>query len=188
MPRFLAPITVGQETVTGTETISGNQIILSGTYGKDSYWTTVSASGGLSADSGSFVKNVSALGFYGDGSKLTGITTGNYLSASGGTLTGALTGTIGVFTTSLSATSLSGVHYGDGSRLTGIVSPVGIFLPLSGGALSGTVTSTSAISSANTITANNLATQNQVQYLSSGSVKVYQFYNTSTNSLDTVFN
>lgn len=73
MPRFLAPITVGQETVTGTETISGNQIILSGTYGKDSYWTSVSASGGLSADHGSFVKNVSALGFYGSGTNLTDV-------------------------------------------------------------------------------------------------------------------
>lgn len=73
MPRFLAPITVGQETVTGTETISGNQIILSGTFGKDSYWTSVSASGGLSADHGSFVNNLSASYFYGDGSHLTGV-------------------------------------------------------------------------------------------------------------------
>jgi hypothetical protein len=188
MPRFLAPITVGQETVTGTETINGNQIILSGTYGKDSYWTSVSASGGLSANHGSFVNNVSANAFYGDGSKLTGITIGNYLSSTGGTLTGGLTGTTGVFTTSLSAPALSGIHYGDGSKLTGIVTSIGNFLPLSGGALSGIVTSTSAISSANTITANNIATQNQVQYLSAGAVKVYQFYNTSTNTLDTVFN
>ena len=112
----------------------------------------------------------------------------NKLSLSGGTLSGALSGTIGVFTTSLSSPALSGTHYGDGSKLTGIVTSVGNFLPLSGGALSGIVTSTSAISSANTITANNIATQNQVQYLSSGSVKVYQFYNTSTNTLDTVFN
>ena len=34
---------------------------------------------------------------------------------------------------------------------------------------------------------NNIATQNQVQYLSSGVVKVYQYYNATTNSLDTVF-
>jgi hypothetical protein len=73
MPRFLAPITVGQETVTGTETISGNQIILSGTFGKDSYWTSVSASGGLSADHGNFVNNVSASYFYGNGTHLTGV-------------------------------------------------------------------------------------------------------------------
>jgi len=92
MPRFLAPITVGQETVTGTETISGNQIILSGTYGKDSYWTSVSASDGLSADHGSFVNNVSASSFYGDGSHLTGITglTGDYLPLSGGVMTGPI--------------------------------------------------------------------------------------------------
>ena len=73
MPRFLAPITVGQETVTGTETISGNQIILSGTFGKDSYWTSVSASGGLSANHGNFVNNVSASYFYGNGTHLTGV-------------------------------------------------------------------------------------------------------------------
>jgi hypothetical protein len=77
MPRFLAPITVGQETVTGTETISGNQIILSGTYGKDSYWTSVSASGGLSASHGNFVNNVSASFFYGDGSHLTNLNANN---------------------------------------------------------------------------------------------------------------
>ena len=44
------------------------------------------------------------------------------------------------------------------------------------------------LSAATTITANNIAAQNQIQYLSSGAVKVYQFYNTATNSLDTVFN
>jgi hypothetical protein len=43
------------------------------------------------------------------------------------------------------------------------------------------------ISSASTIVGNNVSTQNRVQYLSSGLVKVYQYYNTSTNSLDTVF-
>jgi hypothetical protein len=97
MPRFLAPITVANETVTGSETISGNQIILSGTYGKDSYWTSVSASGGLSADHGSFVNNVSALAFYGDGSHLTGIsasggsaTDATKLSLSGGVMTGPI--------------------------------------------------------------------------------------------------
>jgi len=39
----------------------------------------------------------------------------------------------------------------------------------------------------NNITAYDIAAQNQVQYLSSGVVKVYQFYNSSTNSLDTIF-
>jgi hypothetical protein len=44
------------------------------------------------------------------------------------------------------------------------------------------------IISTNTISGNILATQSQVQYLSSGVVKVYQYYNSSINSLDTVFN
>jgi hypothetical protein len=100
MPRFLAPITVGQETVTGTETISGNQIILSGTFGKDSYWTSISASGGLSADHASFVNNVSASFFYGDGSHLTNlnadnITSGTLSSARLPAFTGDITTTVG---------------------------------------------------------------------------------------------
>jgi hypothetical protein len=35
--------------------------------------------------------------------------------------------------------------------------------------------------------ANNIISKNQVQYSSAGSIKVYQYYNSSTNSLDTVF-
>ena len=118
MPTFLAPITVTDEFVTGNETISGNETILGVTSGKGSYWTSVSMTGGLTADSGSFVKNVSAAYFYGDGGNLTGMFSGNFLSASGGTLTGGLTGTEGVFTTSLRSSSVSGIHYGDGSGLT----------------------------------------------------------------------
>jgi hypothetical protein len=38
---------------------------------------------------------------------------------------------------SVSAVSLSGIHYGDGSKLTGIVSPAGLYLPLSGGTVTG---------------------------------------------------
>ena len=70
MPRFLAPIRVSEEYVTGNETISGNQTILSGTFGKDSYWTTVNVISGLSADYALFTNNVSAAAFYGDGSRL----------------------------------------------------------------------------------------------------------------------
>ena len=138
---------------------------------------------------------------YGDGSRLTGISSGvtsvngltgavslNVLYLSGGTLTGAITGTVATFTTSISSPAVSGVHYGDGSKLTGISTPAGLYLPLSGGALSGTVTSVSEISSSATITANNIAAQNQVQYLATNAVKVYQYYNPTTNSLDTVFN
>lgn len=73
MPRFLAPITVDQEFVTGNETISGSETILGATSGRESYWTTVSIQSGLSADYGSFVHNVSAAAFYGDGSHLTGV-------------------------------------------------------------------------------------------------------------------
>ena len=70
MPRFLAPIRVSEEYVTGNETISGNQTILSGTFGKESYWTTVNVISGLSADYALFTNNVSAAAFYGDGSRL----------------------------------------------------------------------------------------------------------------------
>lgn len=65
----------------------------------------------------------------------------------------------------------------------------GAYLPLSGGQLTGFVTSTSSVSAQGTFTATNIATNSQVQYLTGGTfVKVYQFYNSSTNSLDTVFN
>jgi len=43
------------------------------------------------------------------------------------------------------------------------------------------------ISANSNITGYNVSTQNQVKYLSSGVVKVYQYYNATTNSLDTVF-
>lgn len=44
----------------------------------------------------------------------------------------ALQGNSTTFTSSVSAPSLSGVHYGDGSNLTGIVTPGGLYAPLSG--------------------------------------------------------
>ena len=133
MPRFLAPITVGQETVTGTETISGNQIILSGTFGKDSYWTSVSASGGLSASHGNFTNNLIVSG--GDSSQwnstystvcansaqwaVTLDTT--KLPLSGGTLTGKLDGNDANFTNSIYSTTISAVDFiGNGSLLTGV--------------------------------------------------------------------
>lgn len=122
MPRFLAPITVAQEYVTTNETISGSETILGATSGKDSYWTTVNVVSGLSADYGSYVHNVSAAYFYGDGSNLTGIShiDNTKLPLSGGTLTNGLTGTTGIFTTSLSAPSLNGTHYGNGINLTNL--------------------------------------------------------------------
>jgi hypothetical protein len=133
MPRFLAPITVGQETVTGTETISGNQIILSGTYGKDSYWTSVSASGGLSADHANFVNNVSASYFYGDGSHLLNARDTTKLPLSGGTLNGKLFGNDADFSNSLFSTTISAVDFiGNGSLLTNIAklySPAFVGIP-----------------------------------------------------------
>ena len=64
-----------------------------------------------------------------------------------------------------------------------------LYLPLSGGQLTGFVTSTSSLSAQGTITGYNISTNSQVQFLTGGNfVKVYQFYNSVTNSLDTVFN
>ena len=78
----------------------------------------------------------------------------------------------------------NGVLLGSGGGVAG-----GLYLPLSGGQLTGFVTSTSSISAQSTVTGFNIATNSQVQYLTGGTfVKVYQFYNSSTNSLDTVFN
>ena len=51
----------------------------------------------------------------------------------------------------------------------------GSFLTTAGGVISGS------------LTVNNINVQSQVQYSSDNTVKVYQYYNTGTNSLDTVF-
>lgn len=51
----------------------------------------------------------------------------------------------------------------------------GSFLTTAGGVISGN------------LTVNNITVQSQVQYSSGNTVKVYQYYNTETNSLDTVF-
>lgn len=70
MPRFLTPIIVKNEFVTGNETISGDQTIFGSTSGGKSYWTTVSIESGLSADYAIFTNNISASNFYTSGSKL----------------------------------------------------------------------------------------------------------------------
>ena len=121
MPRFLAPITVAQEYVTTNETISGSETILGATSGKDSYWTTISVQSGLSANYGSFVHNVSAVAYYGDGTHLTGVNDVNKLPLSGGTLTGKLYGNDANFSNSLYATTITAVDfYGNGSQLTNV--------------------------------------------------------------------
>jgi hypothetical protein len=77
----------------------------------------------------------------------TGITAGiddTKLPLSGGALTGTLTGTVGLFTTSLSAPNLSGSFYGNGSGLTGVSGTDNTKLPLAGGVLTGALTGTVA--------------------------------------------
>jgi photosystem II stability/assembly factor-like uncharacterized protein len=83
--------------------------------------TSPGNTGDIYANKSTFTGYVSAIKFYGDGSSLTGITggtgtTGSFLSSSGGTLTGALTGTVATFTSSVSASKF----YGDGSSLSGL--------------------------------------------------------------------
>lgn len=122
MPRFLTPIFVREEFVTGNETISGNETILGVTSGRDAYWDNTVIHGGLTANSVSATQNVSAAYFYGDGRYLTNIsgTDSTKLPLSGGTLTNGLTGTNGIFTISLSSPSISGTYYGNGSNLTNL--------------------------------------------------------------------
>jgi len=121
MPRFLAPIYVDKEIVSGNETVSGSETIFGVTSGKASYWDSVSVLSGLSAKSGYFVNSVSASSFYGDGSHLTDVRDTTKLPLSGGVLTGALTGVDSYFTNSVYAPHISGgIVYGDGSLLTGV--------------------------------------------------------------------
>jgi len=144
MPRFLAPITVAQEYVTGNETISGSETILGATSGKESYWTTVSIQSGLSADYATFVHNVSAVAYYGDASHLTGAIDVNKLPLSGGTLTGKLYGNDASFSNSVYSTTISAVDFiGNGSQLTNIAkldSPTFVGTPAAPTASAGTNT------------------------------------------------
>jgi hypothetical protein len=98
---------------------------------------------GLTGTSGLFTISLSAPSlsgsFYGDGSRLTGVSgiDGSKLSLAGGVLTGSLTGTEGLFTTSLSAPNLSGTFYGDGSGLTNLIGIDSSKLALTGGRIDG---------------------------------------------------
>lgn len=121
MPRFLAPIYVDQEIVSGNETVSGSETIFGVTSGKASYWDSVSVLSGLSAKSGSFVNSVSASSFYGDGIHLTNVRDTTKLPLSGGEITGTLTGVDIYVTNSVYSPHISGgIVYGDGSLLTGV--------------------------------------------------------------------
>ena len=150
MPRFLAPITVDQEFVTGNETISGSETILGTTSGRDSYWTSVNIISGLTAYNAYFhtltSESISSNSGNSDQWTTAYKSLSNYLPLSGGTLTNGLTGTKGIFTTSLSAPSLSGVYYGDGSHLTGVThaNDLSAYLPLAGGTLTGNLTGVDA--------------------------------------------
>lgn len=128
MSRFLSP----SETFVGT------------TSGKDSYWDNVYANNLISGNEGLFTQNVTAYEFIGIGSQLTQVfgTDVTKLPLAGGVLTGGLTGTTGLFTTSLSAKNLSGSFIGDGSKLTGVSGIDGSKLPLAGGVLTGGLTGT----------------------------------------------
>jgi hypothetical protein len=109
-------------------------------------------------------------------------TTGGFIGINTSTPNQQLTvaGTISAST----AVYANGVLLGSGGGVAG-----GLYLPLSGGQLTGFVTSTSSISAQGTFTGLNIATNNQIQFLTGGNfIKVYQFYNSTTNSIDTVFN
>ena len=139
---------------------------------------------------------------------------GNYSHAEGTSTTasGANSHAEGVITTARGNTSHAAGSYAEaahdrswiwkGSTATNIISTTrtdqfmvsaagGVYIPGNVGigtaANDRALTIAGSVSGSSTITGYNIAAQNQVQYLSSGVVKVYQYYNTTTNSLDTVF-
>jgi hypothetical protein len=133
MPRFLAPIRVKEEIVSGNELILGNETILGVTSGKDSYWDNANIINGLTANNGNFVNNVSANTFYGDASNLLNARDTTKLPLAGGTLTGKLYGNDADFSNSVYATTVSAVDFiGNGSLLTGVAkldSPAFVGIP-----------------------------------------------------------
>ena len=115
------------------------------------------------------VGSISASNYlFGDGSNLLGMYAGSDLKALSGNWQ--------------NSTTVVNSNSANWNTTYGAISGGLFYLPLSGGSLTG------AVSSNNLILANNIATLNQVDYFYGGVSKVYQFYNSSTNSLDTVFN
>ena len=106
--RFLTSINIdGSETVRGNEYVTGNSSVTGDVIITDT----------LSAKYGTFIENLSAKYFYGNGSNLTGITVpstnmSDYLPLSGGTLNGNLTGLNATFT-NLSSTYATVTNYED---------------------------------------------------------------------------
>lgn len=146
MPRFLSPIYVKQEIVTGNETISGNETILGVTSGRTSYWTTVNSELSVSSELGYF-NTLSSNNFNTEniGTYLLNSTnlSSSYIDS---IIVNALTG---FYQTLTASNVICDYIIGDGSRLTGILASGGystdIFkLPLSGGVLTGGLTGTNA--------------------------------------------
>jgi hypothetical protein len=112
----------------------------------------------LTGTSGLFTISLSAPNlsgaFYGDGSRLTGVSgiDGSKLPLAGGVLTGTLTGTEGIFTVSLSAPNLSGAFYGNGSGLTNVTGTDNTKLPLSGGRIDGNLVINGALTALSSAT------------------------------------
>jgi hypothetical protein len=142
MPRFLSPIYVKHEIVTGNETISGNETILGVTSGKNSYWTTVNSELSVSSDLGYF-NTLSS-------NNLNTINIGTY-SLSSVNLSSSFINSVvidsltGFYQTLTASNIISDNFIGDGSKLTGVIASGGIAtdstkLPLSGGILTGDLT------------------------------------------------
>ena len=142
MPRFLSPIYVKQEIVTGNETISGNETILGVTSGKTSYWTTVNSELSVSSN----------LGWFNSLSTVT-LSTNNlnsYSISANDLKSVSAIGEIALYQTVTGVTIKANKFYGDGSGMTGILASGGYStdiykLPLSGGTLTGGITGTEAI-------------------------------------------
>lgn len=141
MPRFLSPIYVKQEFVTGNEVISGNETILGVTSGKDSYWTTVNSELSVSSEFGYF-NTLSANNF-----NILNIDT--YSISSSNIESVYITALTGFYNTLTASNIKSDYFIGDGSNLTNIIANGGIAtdpnkLPLSGGVLIGGLIGTDA--------------------------------------------
>ena len=141
MPRFLSPIYVKQEIVTGNETISGNETILGVTSGRTSYWTTVNSELSVSSNLGWF-NSLSTFNLSTNNINSYSISANDINSISA-------IGVIASYQTITGVTIKANKFYGDGSGITGILAEGGYStdvykLPLSGGVLTGGLTGTEA--------------------------------------------
>jgi hypothetical protein len=142
MPRFLSPIYVKQEIVTGNETISGNETILGVTSGRTSYWTTVNSELSVSSNLGWF-NSLSTV-------NLSTSNINSYTISANDVKSISAIGVVALYQTVTGVTIKADKFYGDGSGITGILASGGYStdvykLPLSGGTLTGGITGTEAI-------------------------------------------